>query len=506
MRPAGSVPSLRAAARRGAKRSPGGSASRPSGQHEPAWQPVCHHRGLPCRLIPARIERPSSVATSFGMLSGMYCSDTPEIGRSPRLIIGAPDKRLTALFRLIAPAPRWRATRRPRLNPLYRSHLSSALSRASAQRTRRPASHGPTSRPYQPGSTSSSSSAASSAGGTSTTSSRSTSSATRTPPSAGRSSTARSPPTTRWASTTPGAAPTRTSTSATRPCSASKQRYQNGFDCQGLWVEVEVEKELGLQEQARHRDLRHRRVRRGAARSACCRFAAHPDRAVDPPRLLDGLGQLATSRCRTRTTTPSGASSRVPRARLDLPGPRRHALVPALRHRHLRARDRHRGLPGGHPHVSVFVQASRCVDRAGRVLLVWTTTPWTLPANVAAAVNPELTYLSVRAGRRRLLRLARAPAKTPLARRARGRSARSRARELVGLHLPRPVRRAAGAAGRRRTGSSPGTTSATPRAPASSTSPRAPATRTSRSRKEYDLAVIAPLDEDGIYLSTASAG
>ena len=25
-----------------------------------------------------------------------------------------------------------------------------------------------------------------------------------------------------------------------------KQRYQNGFDCQGLWVEVEVEKDLGM--------------------------------------------------------------------------------------------------------------------------------------------------------------------------------------------------------------------------------------------------------------------
>ena len=25
-----------------------------------------------------------------------------------------------------------------------------------------------------------------------------------------------------------------------------KQRYQNGFDCQGLWIEVEVEKELGF--------------------------------------------------------------------------------------------------------------------------------------------------------------------------------------------------------------------------------------------------------------------
>ena len=26
-----------------------------------------------------------------------------------------------------------------------------------------------------------------------------------------------------------------------------KLRYQNGFDCQGLWVEVEVEKEMGFQ-------------------------------------------------------------------------------------------------------------------------------------------------------------------------------------------------------------------------------------------------------------------
>src|SRR4030042_5609025 len=25
-----------------------------------------------------------------------------------------------------------------------------------------------------------------------------------------------------------------------------KERFQNGFDCQGLWVEVEVEKELGI--------------------------------------------------------------------------------------------------------------------------------------------------------------------------------------------------------------------------------------------------------------------
>ena len=31
-----------------------------------------------------------------------------------------------------------------------------------------------------------------------------------------------------------------------RAMQGHEQRYQNGFDCQGLWVEVEVEKSLGL--------------------------------------------------------------------------------------------------------------------------------------------------------------------------------------------------------------------------------------------------------------------
>ncbi|MFQ5943185.1 MAG: class I tRNA ligase family protein [Anaerolineales bacterium] len=38
------------------------------------------------------------------------------------------------------------------------------------------------------------------------------------------------------------------------------------------------------------------------------------------------------------------------------------------------------------------------VDRPGESLLVWTTTPWTLTSNVAAAVGPELTYVQVRQG------------------------------------------------------------------------------------------------------------
>ncbi|MCP4660264.1 MAG: class I tRNA ligase family protein, partial [bacterium] len=48
-------------------------------------------------------------------------------------------------------------------------------------------------------------------------------------------------------------------------------------------------------------------------------------------------------------------------------------------------------------HTSVFVRFP-LRDRPGEALLVWTTTPWTLTANVAAAVNPRSTYLRIRRG------------------------------------------------------------------------------------------------------------
>src|SRR5262249_44190109 len=45
-------------------------------------------------------------------------------------------------------------------------------------------------------------------------------------------------------------------------------------------------------------------------------------------------------------------------------------------------------------HRSVFVRFP-LRDRKGEYLLVWTTTPWTLTSNVAAAVNPNLRYLKI---------------------------------------------------------------------------------------------------------------
>ncbi len=43
------------------------------------------------------------------------------------------------------------------------------------------------------------------------------------------------------------------------------------------------------------------------------------------------------------------------------------------------------------PAVTVWVELTSG-DHAGKRLLVWTTTPWTLPSNLAVAVGPDLTY------------------------------------------------------------------------------------------------------------------
>src|SRR5436305_98832 len=42
-------------------------------------------------------------------------------------------------------------------------------------------------------------------------------------------------------------------------------------------------------------------------------------------------------------------------------------------------------------------------DLAGAHLLVWTTTPWTLPSNLAVAVHPDVTYVQVQAGEHRVI-------------------------------------------------------------------------------------------------------
>jgi isoleucyl-tRNA synthetase len=55
-----------------------------------------------------------------------------------------------------------------------------------------------------------------------------------------------SQPTTRWVSTMAGGRTYKDAMLRFKTMLGHELRYQNGFDCQGLWVEVEVEKEFGF--------------------------------------------------------------------------------------------------------------------------------------------------------------------------------------------------------------------------------------------------------------------
>ena len=76
---------------------------------------------------------------------------------------------------------------------------------------------------------------------------------------------------------------------------------------------------------------------------------------------------------------------------LALPGPPVHGVVPPVRHVDLRARAGRQLRRPGETDPSLSVRFP-LLDRPGEAIVIWTTTPWTLPANVAAAVNPAAEY------------------------------------------------------------------------------------------------------------------
>ena len=332
------------------------------------------------------------------------------------------------------------------------------------------------------------------------------------------------------------------------------QRYQNGFDCQGLWVEVNVERDLGFTSKRdieaygidRFVTLCKQRVLTYAARQTeqSIRLGMwmdwnDPDElrrlhdllGEDPAQVatIDGpdgpvtdtvemlVGRLGharrpaarTSRSATRTTTSSGGSSRsatgaagCTRATTRCRGAR--AAGPGLSQTEVNEGYQDKDDPG-------LTVRFPLVDRPGEALLVWTTTPWTLTSNVAAAVGAELRYVRVRQDDESLLAgQGHAQAGAGRAVHGRGGGRRRRARRAGATPArsttcrPSGRRSRPGPATSRRprtsTASSPGTRSARTRAPASSTSPRAAAPRTSSSASRWGCRSSAPLDEAGIVL------
>ena len=180
-------------------------------------------------------------------------------------------------------------------------------------------------------------------------------------------------------------------------------RYQNGFDCQGLWVEVEVEKGLGIDSKKGIRayglERFARQCRQRVDRSAEAIVAA----SVRLGQWMDWDNSYYTyadrniehiwyflKRCNQKGWLYRG-----------------HRVMPwctrcgtSLSQHELT--DSYEDVT----HRAVYL-ALPLAARPDERILVWTTTPWTLLANAALAVHPELSYARVRY-EGRVLYLARA--------------------------------------------------------------------------------------------------
>lgn len=172
------------------------------------------------------------------------------------------------------------------------------------------------------------------------------------------------------------------------------QRFQNGFDCQGLWVEVEVEKELGFKSK---KDIEAYGLDRFV--EACkARVRKYSDvqtrQSIRLGQWMDWDDSYFTmadennytiwsflKKCHQRGFLYKGVDVMpwCPRCSVGVSQMEMHEGYHVTAHR------------------SVFVRMPiRGRDR--EYLMVWTTTPWTLTSNVAVAVHPELTYVKVRCG------------------------------------------------------------------------------------------------------------
>ena len=174
-----------------------------------------------------------------------------------------------------------------------------------------------------------------------------------------------------------------------------KQRYQNGFDGQGLWIEVEVEKELGLKSKRdieafgvdKFVELCKERVKRysDVISQQSIRLGYWMDWDDSYHTMSDENNYTIwhfLKTCHERGWVYEGTDVMpwCPRCGTGL--------------------SEHEIVTEGYKeivHPGLYVRFP-IEGRSGESLLVWTTTPWTLTSNVAAAVHPDRTYAKVRAG------------------------------------------------------------------------------------------------------------
>jgi isoleucyl-tRNA synthetase len=168
------------------------------------------------------------------------------------------------------------------------------------------------------------------------------------------------------------------------------QRYQNGFDSQGLWVEVEVEKELGL---GSKREIEEYGL---AAFARKCRDrVAHFSEVITRQSRRLGMWMDWDNDYYTFSDTNIeyiwGFLKAVHERGWLYMGHRATQWCPrcgtSLSQHEQAGEENYVEME----HPSLFVRFP-LKGRQGEALVVWTTTPWTLPANVAAAVKPDAEY------------------------------------------------------------------------------------------------------------------
>ena len=168
------------------------------------------------------------------------------------------------------------------------------------------------------------------------------------------------------------------------------QRYQNGFDCQGLWVEVEVEKSLGLNSK---RDIEEYGLAEFAAR--CRERVAEFSEVITQQSRRLGMWMDWDNDYYTFSDTNIEYIWRflkeVHRRGWLFQGHRSTQWCPRCGTSLSQHEQAGEGNYEELDHPSLYVRFP-LKAREGESLVVWTTTPWTLPSNVAAAVRPEAEY------------------------------------------------------------------------------------------------------------------
>jgi len=173
------------------------------------------------------------------------------------------------------------------------------------------------------------------------------------------------------------------------------QRYQNGFDCQGLWVEVEVERELGFKSKT---DIEEFGIENfvNACKDRVHRFSkVQTNQSIRLGYWMDWDNSYYTMSDENNFTIWNFLKKCHEKGWIY----KGNDVLPwcidcgAALSEHEIATEGY----AERTHLSVFLRFPLKGAR-NESLLIWTTTPWTLTSNVAAAVHPEMFYVKVLQG------------------------------------------------------------------------------------------------------------